>query len=360
MAKIAFSMAGEGRGHATRVKSVVEALRGEHELILLAPSAAHDLLEQAYRHIPGVSVTRIPGLHFQYRADGRLDYLKTMVHNIPYIRSMSKRTTEIKTLLRQESVDFAITDFEPLLPKAAEKMDIPYISFDHQHFLVINDLSSLPWHLRWKAWLMGLTVKLYYRRQRRTIVSSFYSPPIKSGYGDAVQTGVLLRPEIRRAKPTHGDHILVYMRRFMRDNLLDALRQCGREVRVYGLAPKPDEANIRYLAVDENRFLNDLTTCDAVVSNAGNQLVGEALYLGKPMLALPETGNFEQAINAHYLRASGCGDWIGFERVDASDLRRFLSAVPAMRHQIQPEKFVGNDEAVKTIKQEIALALKTA
>ena len=47
----------------------------------------------------------------------------------------------------------------------------------------------------------------------------------------------------------------------------------------------------------------------AVVSTAGNQLVGEALYLGKPVLVMPERVNFEQAINAHYLEQSGAG-WV--------------------------------------------------
>jgi UDP:flavonoid glycosyltransferase YjiC (YdhE family) len=91
-----------------------------------------------------------------------------------------------------------------------------------------------------------------------------------------------------------------------------------------------------------------------VVSNAGNQLVGEALYLRKPFLALPETGNFEQAINAHFLRASGGGDWVPFERLTAADLNRFLDQVPAYRRRIRWQEVVGNDAALAAIREELA------
>jgi uncharacterized protein (TIGR00661 family) len=353
MAKIVISLAGEGRGHATRIKTVVEALRREHQLILLAPSAAYELLAEAYQGVVGVSVRPIPGLHFRYRGQ-HLDYLKSLCLAVPYLWNMPRHVEEIEQLLRRERPDLAITDFEPLLPRAAAGCGVPYISFDHQHFLVVNDLSGLPWALRWKAWLLGLSIGLFYRRQRRTIVSSFYAPPLKPAWRDAVQTGVLLRPEILQAQPVAGDHLLVYMRRFLRDNLARALRQCGREVRIYGLGRRPAEGNLHYFEVDERRFIEDLVHCNAVVSNAGNQLVGEALYLRKPFLALPETGNFEQAINAHFLRASGGGDWVPFERLTAADLNRFLEQVPAYRRRIRWQEVVGNDAALAAIREELA------
>jgi uncharacterized protein (TIGR00661 family) len=239
--------------------------------------------------------------------------------------------TRVERLLRRERPDLAITDFEPILARAAERCGVPYISFDHQHFLLVNDLSGLPLRLRWKGWILGLSIGRFYRRQQRTIVSSFYAPPLRRGCQDVVQTGVLLRRQILDAEPMVGDHLLVYMRRFMRYNLLDALRQCGREVRVYGLGRRPADGNLRYFEVDEHGFLQDLITCDAVISNVGNQLVGEALYLKKPMLALPESGNFEQAINGHSFLAR---EW-----------RRRLGRVPA-RESPRPATFPPADSTL--------------
>lgn len=356
MARIIYSLAGEGRGHATRTRTVVEALQREHRVIVLAPGVAYHLLAAAYAGSDRVTVQEIPGLQFQYRGI-RLDYLRSCCLAVPFLWRMRSWTDRIAGLLRKERPDLAITDFEPLLPRAAERCGVPYISFDHQHSLLVNDLSQLPWLLRWKAWLLAASVSLFYRKQRHTIVSSFYQPPLKPHGGRVTQTGVLLRPEILKSYPVSGESVLVYMRRFLNDNLLEALRHCGRPVKIYGLEPRPPLDRIEFCQVEERRFLQDLIGCYAVISNAGNQLVGEALYLKKPFLALPESGNFEQSINAHFVRESRGGDWIPCQQLDAPALQRFLDRVPVYRRQISSESIVGNTKALETIRAELAAIL---
>lgn len=348
MAKIFFSMAGEGRGHATRVRSVVEELRRDHQLVLYASGAAHQMLTAAYEASDDVAVRSIPGLQFAYRG-GRLDYFKSLYQSLPYLFRLDGNIAALEGVLRRERPDLVVTDFEPLLPRAARRSGVPFVSFNHQHFLVTYDLSSLPWDLRWKAWLLGRFVAAFYSGQRETIVSSFFFPPLKPGAGNVTQVGVLLRPALLEAASTVGDHVLVYLRRFARENLMQALRGCGREVRIYGLGARPPEGNLRFFQVDEEGFLKDLASCYALISNAGNQLVGEALYLHKPMLALPESGNFEQAVNGHFLRQSGGGDWMDYESLTAQDLRRFFEKVPAYRSQIDAEGVYGNDAALEAI-----------
>ena len=39
----------------------------------------------------------------------------------------------------------------------------------------------------------------------------------------------------------------------------------------------------------------------AVITSAGFTLLGEAVYLHKPVLAIPVEGQFEQILNAHYV-----------------------------------------------------------
>ena len=60
MAKIFYSMAGEGRGHAVRVMTLVEHLRQQHELVLFAPGDAHEFLEKAYGAGQFESVRLVP------------------------------------------------------------------------------------------------------------------------------------------------------------------------------------------------------------------------------------------------------------------------------------------------------------
>jgi hypothetical protein len=61
------------------------------------------------------------------------------------------------------------------------------------------------------------------------------------------------------------------------------------------------------------------------------------MALGKLVLALPETGNCEQFINAHFLRCSGAGDWTELETVDGVQLVRFLDRLDEFRSRIAPE-----------------------
>lgn len=150
--------------------------------------------------------------------------------------------------------------------------------------------------------------------------------------------GVFLRPEIVEANPHDGDYLLVYLRRKMAGNVLEALRQLKLPARVYGLGRQESSDGLEFRAIDELQFVEDLAGCRAVVCSAGNQLVGEAQYLGKPVLALPETNNFEQAINAHFLRAGGGGDWVAPARLSVSFLKAFLSQSASFQEQMPPQR----------------------
>ena len=176
-------------------------------------------------------------------------------------RRVPRILTRLEKLLRRECPDLVITDFEPSLPRAALRCGIPFISLNHQHFLVANDLSKLPAPLRRSATFMGLIVGAYYSGQAETIVSSFYFPPLKPWYKHVKQIGVLLRPQILGACRERGKHLLAYIRKDAFPNVIEAFRQCGRPVRIYGLGNRPAEGNLDYRPIDDRAFVEDLATC---------------------------------------------------------------------------------------------------
>lgn len=92
---------------------------------------------------------------------------------------------------------------------------------------------------------------------------------------------MLLRDEILQATPEHGEHIVVYLRRFGSSEVFRALEACGCEVRIYGLGPQRSIGRLKFREIDMHRFVDDLATSRALISTAGNQLIGEALYLEK-------------------------------------------------------------------------------
>ena len=349
MAKIFVSMSGEGRGHATRIKAVVDSLSPRHCVHILAPGDAHALLAPAYAGT-AVTVREIPGLRFSYNGAGRLDFLGTGATASRYLAGFPRLISTVEEQFRAECPDLVITDFEPSLPRAARRCGIPFISLNHQHFLVVNDLSSLPPHLRRHAAFMGMIVRAYYSGMARTIVSSFYFPPLKERFRDrVVQVGVILRPAITEIERRDGDYLVAYLRRFAPASVLRALQECGREVRVYGLGERTAEGNLSFRAVHERHFLDDLAGSAGLVCTAGNQLVGEALYLGKPVLAFPEPANYEQYINAHFLAQEGTGEWVEMDALSGATIRHFLDRGDEYRAKIVPEKYNGTPLALRTI-----------
>ena len=348
MATIFYGVSGEGRGHATRVRAVVEDLRHEHRVIIYAPAMAYSLLSQTYQHTE-VVVRRIPGFCFHYTQARTLNYWKTGWYAASTLAQFPNLLRRLRQDMEREQPDLVITDFEPSLPWAAQQCGLPFISLNHQHFLVAYDLRSLPWFLQLQAALMAQFVKLFYSRQIQTIVSSFYFPPLKPQYRNVEQIGVLLRPEIVQAAPENGSHLVAYLRRTMPPEVSQALAECGLEVHIYGLGARPAEGQLKFLEIDVFRFVEDLATSRALISTAGNQLVGEALFLGKPVLAMPEPGNYEQEINAHFLQQSGGGLALNMPQLTARHIHRFLDRFQDIRHAINRTRLYGNPAALRII-----------
>lgn len=345
-------MSGEGRGHATRVRALADALAGEHELTLYAPGDAFAFLGPLYSGT-SVKVERLAGLRFAYDHRLRLEYAGTLRLVLHYLRQMPATVAWLGEAIRRERPDLVITDFEPALPRAARRSGVPFLSLDHQHFLSTYDLRSLPRRLRWHAWYMRLAVGLYCSGQEETIVSSFYFPPLRRGCERVTQVGVLLRSEVANARPGQGTHLVAYWRRFVDEQVLEALATGEREVRVYGLGARAPRGQLSFHPVSEAAFLEDLAGCFALVSTAGNQLVGEALYLGKPVLALPETNNFEQAINAHFLRESGAGEAWPMKELRRRQFQDFLERVELYRGRINRARMNGLPAALEVIRRHL-------
>ncbi len=355
MAKLFISLSGEGRGHATRMRALVEALAPEHTVHVFAPGDAHAFLAPLFADTP-VRLHQLPGLRFGYDACDRISYLQTARRLLAYLRALPGTIECLSTRLRREQPDLVITDFEPALPRAARRCGRPFLSVDHQHFLRTSDLRQLPPLLRWRAAYMGAVVGAYYRGQVETVVSSFYFPPLRRGVRKVTQVGVFLRRAVRQTRPRTGRHLVAYWRRAVPEAVLAALERTGLETRVYGLGTRPARGRVSFHPISETRFLEDLASSTALIGTAGNQLVGEALYLGKPVFALAETGNFEQAINAHFLHTSGAGEALPMEDFTEARLHHFLARLDGYRSRIRPERLDGLPVVLEIVRRHLPAA----
>ena len=120
MSKLAISLCGEGRGHATRATAVVRRLEQEHDILIWTSSDALDFLRRQFAEgHPRVRVEEIPGILFQY-SGGRLDVMKSITAGLDYqARQLGPLVDRMMRELEDFGADLAITDFEPALPRAA-------------------------------------------------------------------------------------------------------------------------------------------------------------------------------------------------------------------------------------------------
>lgn len=350
MARICYGVAGEGCGHATRARTMVEMLRREHAVTIFASHDAFDMLQAAYRGSE-VEVVRIPGLRHGYGRRARLSLARTAMKALPFLLRLESTIVAITELVAAHRPELIITDFEPLLPRAARRLRIPFISIDHQRFLVDCDLSGLPARLRRAARFLSLFVRAFYSGQDLTVISSFYALPMKPSPRPVLQVGVLLRPELEGADVKSGEHLVAYLRRGASGSLLQALAASKREVRVYGAGGRPSQGKLTFYPISEGGFIADLASAAALVTTAGNQVVGEAVALGKPVLALPESGNMEQEINAYFVQASGAGHCAPFERLLATDVQSFLDQLPELEKSLSQLPGKGNEAALAAVER---------
>jgi uncharacterized protein (TIGR00661 family) len=356
MSRIAISLCGEGRGHATRICTLVERLVARHEITIFTFDDALAFLQRRFAHNARVRIREIPGIIFQYTG-GRLDVLRSIRMGLDYqARTLGPLVDRLMVELEAFSADLAITDFEPALPRAAQRLGVPLISVDHQHFLLAYDLSCLPWSLRMQAWFMSNAVWMYVSEPTDTVISAFFRPPLRRGWEHAVQVVPLIRREICEQRPRDAGFIVSYLRRHTPFETIAALADCGMPVKVYGLGQREHVGGVSFHAIDETRFVEDLANCHAVISAAGNQLIGEALQLGKPMLVLPESAHAEQLMNSHFLDSMGCGTFSLLEAVEPQVIQRFLSrldryasALDQVRGQLD-----GTDRVVEVIEHRLA------
>ncbi len=357
MPKIAISLCGEGRGHATRISTLVERLGTGHEIIIYTSADAISFLrghfEASQSH---VRLEEIPGVVFQY-AGGKLDVMRSIAAGLDYqARHLGPLVDRMLGDLEAFGADLAITDFEPALPRAAGRLGVPLVSIDHQHFLLAYDLDALPWSLQWNAWFMSHAVWMYVSEAADTVVSAFFRPPLRRGWEHVVQVGPLLRKEIITARPGDKGFVLSYLRKHTPFSAIESLADCGLPVRVYGLGQREHVGNCSFHAIDERRFVDDLAACRCLISAAGNQLIGEALHLGKPMLVLPERAHSEQLMNSHFLQSMGCGEFTYLEEVNRDRVRtfmagldRFAPALAAVRGRMD-----GTDDVLRVIQHRLA------
>lgn len=343
--RIVYGVNGYGRGHATRAMSVLSGLVKQHEVLVLAGADAYDTLHNDFRTI------LIPTLGYQYRRNGTRSNWLTAKYALPGVLDLWLRGpafAAIQQAMHEFGTQVAISDAEPWTHRVAQYLGIPRIGFDH-----FGIMAYCRPDLRPTDHLISMRDARVYRllmgQPDRVLVSSFFdAPPLRDGVR---VVPALLREEVFEYKATRGDHILAYFNKgkhLFSKRIEKTVRGLDCPVIIYGTGRIGTDGNLEFRPPGNRTFLEALASCRAVVSTAGNQLVGEALHFGKPMLVMPEDCP-EQRMNGRALARMGIGMQVPQRRFGPKVCEEFLRREPEFVATISSLSRDGRAESLEAL-----------
>jgi uncharacterized protein (TIGR00661 family) len=345
--KILYGVVGEGMGHAMRSRVVLEHLVGQgHEIEIMASGRATDFLGKRFE-----GVNRIHGLHMLYE-ENRVRRGKTLWSNaLTGAAGLPKNIGAYFELIKDFKPEVVISDFESWTYLYAKLHRLPIVSIDNMQ--IINRCTLPPEIIAGheaefqvtKAFIKG---KLPFCNQY--LITTFFRPPVRKP--DTVLVPPILRPEILAARRRAGAHLLVYQTAEGNDTFAELLQKTGLECRIYGMrrniTEDQVEGNLRYRPFSEEGFIDDLASARGVIAGGGFTLMGEAVYLHKPMLAVPLEHQFEQVLNARYLELEGFGRAAN-RLTDPGVVKAFVDAIPACEDKLSRYEQDGNQVLFRAV-----------
>jgi uncharacterized protein (TIGR00661 family) len=354
--RILYGVVGEGMGHAIRSRVVLDELVKRHDVQVVVSGRAHDYLaKRAGEHL---QVKRIWGLTI-VTEDNEVRNFRTLVENVKGAigGGWPKNIKAYFDLADSFQPEVVISDFETWSYLYGVNHGLPVISVDNMQIInrCAHEKKITQGHEGSFQIAKGI-VKAKVPAAYHYLISTFFHPPVRKPRTSLHPP--ILRPEILQARSEPGGHLLVYQTYTTNQQLPELLKKTGIECRIYGLKRdlQADEkdANLLFRPFSEQGFVDDLRLARGVVASAGFTLMGEAVYLHKPMLAEPVARQFEQILNARYLNELGYG--LHAEQIDQGALTEFLQRLPEYQHNLSAYTQDGNESLLRKLEERLLAA----
>lgn len=302
--RILYAIHGRGRGHATRSRVIIAALRDAgHEVHVLAGPDAESVLADDPFCAPAASL--VPGM------------------GVRVLSVLGRRLWGDRRRLVHLRPDVVVSDGDMPSVWAAASRRIPSICVGHglvfSHGQRPRGISAAPWNrearkARLASWSSTLQVAVNFLA-------------IEPKVNTAVVARPTLRPGLVRADKLR-DEVVCYFRDGNGSAVLRALVDAGAHPRLFGRRD-PQIPGVRFSLQDDRAFMEALSGARAVVSSAGSQLISECVALGVPQFALYDASDDEQRLNVAMLTQARAGHGSSFRDFSVAAMRDFIGACDA-------------------------------
>lgn len=306
--KILYGVQGTGNGHLSRARAMARAFDATTiDVDYLFSGRA----QARYFDMQVFGQCRLyRGLTF-VSDQGRVSYLKTVLQN-NYPRLLKDILT-----LDLSGYDLVLSDFEPITAWAGRLRRKTVVSLGHQPAFDY----SIP--------MAG------HDARSRAVMRSFAPGSVRLGmHWDSFQAPIL--PPIvnveSAASVSDARKVVVYLP-FEDQRLVQSVLAQIPDFQFYVYAPGnavAQQGNLMLRPTSLQGFQTDLSSCSAVLCNAGFELSSECLAMGKRLLVKPLGRQMEQSSNALALQRLGFGEVTS--SLDVHAIRQWLTAsTPAPR-----------------------------
>ena len=322
-----FVVQGEGRGHLTQalaLRKILGAAGHQVPAVLLGRNPNREAPAFFLNKIDA-PVERIDSPSFfmdgHRRAMATLG--ATIRKNVPLIGRFREGLRTVGRAIEHYRPDVVINFHEVLagvhytLHGGRRSSLPPLVCVAHQYMFQHPAYPSFPQGQSWDRWWLRFFVRATCLRATKRLALSLYPAPHRRDEGLVVMPP-LLREELatppQRQAAEERPFFLMYL---LNSGYAEEVVRWHRrhpEVRLHCFWDRPGAASVEryddaltFHALDDEKFLTMMKQCRGLATTAGFESVGEAMYLGKPVLMVPVEGHFEQRCNAIDGRHAGAG-----------------------------------------------------
>jgi len=358
--RILYGVVGEGMGHATRSCVILRHLVKSHDVQIVVSGRAHAFLRKTF---PDLEVHEIAGLNMVYE-DNEVQRRRTALDFIKKLPGFADNFETMTRLAEGFRPELVVSDFESFAYLYAKKHDLPVLSIDNMQIINRCELDVDIPDEEQASWQLAKTVvKAKLPHCDHYLITTFFFPPLRKARTSLFPP--ILRDAVLDAPRAAGEHVLVYQTSDTFHDLVPTLQRLPGRFYVYGLKRDEVLGNVTLKGFSEDGFVRDLASARAVLAGGGFSLMGEAVYLGKPMLSVPLKGQFEQTLNALYLQKLGYGEY--HRELSERAIAEFLQRAPDYAKNVATHKQDRNrailaklDELIAEIQQKGRLVSRGA
>jgi uncharacterized protein (TIGR00661 family) len=357
--RVGFVVQGEGRGHMTQALALAGFLKDAgHRVERVWVGAS------PFRTVPSYFVEGMDAPVETFDApvqvpDRRgigVSRVATATDVMRRLPSFVRAGRRIHEGTRELDIVVNVLDIVAALARVLHRSRVPHLSVAHNYIFLHPELHPLPGAEWARNSVLGWTRATSTRSRLRLALSFVPRMPVPSER--LVVVPPLLREGLDGIQRSDDGFLLAYALNAGYGDLLadwhrgrpDIRVRCYLEGGAEALStPPPGGFEVRDL--DQQAFLHDLGRCRAFVGSAGFESLCEAYYLGKPVLAVPARGQFEQSLNAwdaerHGVARAGSYDdldrfWDEHRAPNAAAVRAFQAWVEAApEHHVRAVEWV--------------------